>query len=157
MVGDHRADRVALAVVRLLAEQDEVGLLLLQDLGERVAGGAHVRVGQRLVGQVDRAVGAERDGLVQRTHGALRAHGDRHDLLDIRLAALLDLHGGLDRVGVEGIEVLLTGAVEALRARVHAFLDGGVRHLFHEDADLQVLAPSGSMRRRILLTARTVD
>ena len=46
MVGDHGADRVALAVVRLLAEQDQVGLLGLERLGERVAGGADVGSGQ---------------------------------------------------------------------------------------------------------------
>ena len=42
VVGDDGADRVALAVVGLLAEQDEVGLLGLEHLRERVAGGADV-------------------------------------------------------------------------------------------------------------------
>jgi hypothetical protein len=64
---------------------------------------------------VHRAVGAERDGLVQRAHGALRAHRHGDDLLDLDRAALLDLHGGLDGVRVEGVEVLLAAAVQAPR------------------------------------------
>jgi hypothetical protein len=55
---------------------------------------------------VDGAVGAERDGLVEGADGALGAHGHGDDLLDFG-AALLDLHRGLEGVGVEGIEVLL--------------------------------------------------
>jgi hypothetical protein len=55
---------------------------------------------------VHRAVGAEGDGLVEGADGALRSHGHRDDLLDVG-AALLDLHGGLEGVGVEGVEVLL--------------------------------------------------
>ena len=137
MVGDDGADRVALAVVRLLAEQHQVGLLGLERLGERVAGRADVGAGERLVGEVDGAVGAERDGLVQRAHGRLGAHGHRDDLVDLDLAALSDLHRGLDAVGVERVEVLLAGAVEPLRARVDPLLNGGVRDLFHETADLQ--------------------
>jgi hypothetical protein len=39
-------------------------------------------------------------------------------------------------VGVEGIEVLLAGSVEALGIRVHALLDRGVRNLLHQDANL---------------------
>ena len=70
MVGHDGADRVALAVVGLLAEQDEVGALALERLGQRVAGGGDVGAGERVVGQVHRAVGAERDGLVERAHGA---------------------------------------------------------------------------------------
>ena len=106
VVGHDGADRVALAVIRLLAEQHQVGALGLQHLGEGVAGGADVRAGQRVVGEVDGAVGAERDGLVEGAHGALRAHRHGDDLLDVG-ATLLDLHRGLDGVGVEGVEVLL--------------------------------------------------
>ena len=83
VVGDDRADRVALAVVGLLAEQHEVGRLGLQRLGERVAGAVDVRAGERLVGQVQRAVRAERDGLVERAHRGLRAHRHRDDLVDL--------------------------------------------------------------------------
>ena len=43
MVGDDRADRVALAVVGLLAEQHEIGLLARERLRQRVAGRRDVR------------------------------------------------------------------------------------------------------------------
>ena len=140
VVGHDRADRVALAVVGLLAEQDEVGRLGLQRLGQRVAGAVDVGAGERLVGQVERAVGAERHGLVERAHGGLRAHRDRDDLVDLDRAALLELHGGLDGVRVERVQVLLTAAVEAPRGRVDALLDCGVRHFFDQDADLHGLS-----------------
>jgi hypothetical protein len=55
---------------------------------------------------VDGTVGAERDRLVKSANGALRPHRHRDDLLDVG-AALLDLHRGLEGVGVEGIQVLL--------------------------------------------------
>ena len=148
VVGHDGADRVALAVVRLLAEQDEVRALALEHLRERVAGGGDVRAREGVVGQVDRAVGAERDRLVERADGALGAHRDGDDLLHVGLAALLHLHGGLDGVGVKGVEVLLAGPVEALGVRIHALLDRGVRDLFHEDTDLQELAPSSLRRLR---------
>ena len=164
VVGHHGADRVALAVVRLLAEQHHVGRLGLEHLGQRVAGGAHVRAGQRVVGQVHRAVGAERHRLVQRAEGRLRPHGHGDDLVDLHGAALADLHGGLDRVGVEGVQVLLARAVEALGTIVHALLDGGVGHLFDEDADLHgklllrsvpARATGGCPRRRPIYRALT--
>ena len=72
VVGHDRADRVALAVVRLLAEQDQVGRLGLEHLREGVARRADVGAGESVVGEVHRAVGAERDGLVQ---GANRGSG----------------------------------------------------------------------------------
>jgi hypothetical protein len=40
-------------------------------------------------------------------------------------------------VGVERIEVGLAAAVEATASGVDALLDGGVRNLFHQDANLQ--------------------
>src|SRR5437763_1648182 len=83
VIGDDRADRVALAVVRLLAQQHQVGLLALEHLRERVARGGDVRAGEALVGQVDRAVRAERNGLVKRAEGALRSHRDGDDLVDV--------------------------------------------------------------------------
>ncbi len=115
VLGDDRTDRVALAVVGLLSEQDQVGALALERLRERVPGGGHVRTGQDRVRQVDRAVGAERDGLVQRPHGAVGSHRHRHDLLHGSDSALADLHRGLDRVGVVGVEVLLAAAVHPPR------------------------------------------
>ena len=105
---DDGADRVALAVIGLLAEQDEVGLLLLQRLRERVAGGGDVGAGERLVAQVHRAVGAERDGLVEGARRALGAHRHRHDLLDRDRSALADLHRSLDHMRVIRVQVLLT-------------------------------------------------
>ena len=143
VVGDDGADRVALAVIRLLAEQDQVGALGLEHLGQRVAGGADVGAGQRVVGEVHRAVGAERDGLVQGADGGVGAHRHRDDLLDRDRAALLDLHGSLDGVGIEGVEVLLAASVQSHRVRVDALLDGGVRNLLDQDADLQDLASLG--------------
>ena len=137
VVRDDGADRVALAVVRLLAEQDQIGALGLKHLGEGVAGRADVRAGQRIVGEVDRAVGSEGDRLVEGPDGALRAHRHGDDLLDVG-AALLDLHRRLEGVGVEGVEVLLARAVQALGLRIDPLVDGGVRDLFDEHADLQV-------------------
>ena len=143
VVGDDGADRVALAVVGLLAEQHEVGALALEHLGQRVAGGGDVGARERVVGQVHRAVGAQRDGLVQRAHGGARAHRHGDDLLDLDHAALLDLHRGFDRVRVVGVEVALAAAVHAPGRRVDPLLDGGVGHLLHQDADLQLEPPWG--------------
>ena len=107
MVGDDRTDRVALAVVRLLAEQDQVGRLGLEHLRQRVAGGADVGAGKRVVAEVNRAIGAESDRLVQRALGGVGTHRHRDDLLDLDGAALAELHRGLDPVGVEWVEVSL--------------------------------------------------
>jgi hypothetical protein len=166
VVGDDRADRVALAVVRLLPEQDEVRALCLQDPGQRVAGGADVGALERRVGQVDGAVGAERHRLVQGADGAFGPHGDRHDLLHVGVAALADLHRGLDPMCVERVQVLLAGAVEALRLRVDALLDRRVGNLLDEAADLQLGKPSlgcfvspagGSARRDISAHTQLTD
>ena len=88
MVGHDGADRVALAVVGLLAEQHQVGALGLEHLGQRVAGRGDVGAGERVVGQVHRAVGAERHRLVQRAHGGLGAHRHGDDLVDLDGSAL---------------------------------------------------------------------
>src|SRR5437763_137799 len=143
VVGHDGADRVALAVVGLLPEQDEVRRLLLQRLGQGVAGGRDVGTGERLVGEVHGAVGAERHGLVEGAQRTLGAHRDRHDLLDGDVAALLDLHRRLDGVRVERVQVLLPAAVHAPRRGIDALLDGGVRNLFDQDANLQNQPPSG--------------
>ena len=112
MVGHDGADRVALAVVGLLAEQDQVGRLGLEHLGQRVAGAVDVGAGERVVGQLDGAVGAERHGLAQRALGRGRAHGDGDDLVDLDRPALLELHRRLDGVRVERVEVLLPAPVQ---------------------------------------------
>src|SRR5204863_8640646 len=100
----------------------------------------------RLVRQVNRAVGAQRDRLVEGTHRGLWAHRHGDDLFDLGLAALANLHRGLDAVRVEGVQVLLAGAIEPLRVRVDPLLNGGVRDLLDETADLQVVSPSGEWR-----------
>ncbi len=138
MVGDDGADRVALAVIGLLAEQDQVRALGLEHLGQRVAGGADVGAGEGIVGEVHGAIGSERDRLVQSADGGVGAHRHGDDFLDRDRAALLDLHGGLDGVCVEGVQVLLAAAVQPHRAGVDALLNGGVRNLLDQDADLQV-------------------
>jgi hypothetical protein len=137
VVGDDRADRVALAVIGLLAQQDQVGTLRLEYFRQRVTGRADVRPEQRVVGEMHRAVGAEGDGLVQGANGGARAHGYGHDLLDRDRPTLLDLHGRLEGVGVEGVEVFLAAAVQSHRVRIDALLNGGVRDLLDQDADLQ--------------------
>ncbi len=142
MLGHDGADRVALAVVRLLAEEHEVGALALQRLGERITGGRHIRAGERRVTEMDRAVGAERDGLVQGAHGAVGAHRHGDDLLDGDGAALLDLHRRLDRVRVIRIEVLLSAAVHTPRRGIDPLFDGGVRDLLHQDAYLHFVGCS---------------
>ena len=114
MVGDDGADRVALAVIRLLAQEDQVGRLGLEHLREGVAGRADVRAFEGGVGEMDRAVGAERDCLVQGANGALGAHRHRDDLVDIDHAAFADLHRSFDAVRVERIQVLLAGTVQTL-------------------------------------------
>src|SRR6185436_16743060 len=68
------------------------------------------------------------------------AHRHRDNLLDRDRAALLDLHGGLDGVCVERVEVLLAAAVQAHRVWIDALLHCGVRYLLDQDADLQVEA-----------------
>src|SRR5262249_55598456 len=70
-------------------------------------------------------------------------------------AALLDLHGGLDGVGIEGVEVFLAAAVQAHRLGVDSLLDGGVRYLLDQDADLQVRASLAGCFR--LLTDQSIS
>src|ERR1700704_3827958 len=95
---------------------------------------------------MDRAVGAERHGLVQGAHGAFRAHRHGDDLLDCNRAALLDLHRRLDGVRVIRVEVLLPAAVHAPCRGIDFLLDGGVRNLLHQHAYLHSSAtPSGSV------------
>ena len=147
VVGDDGADRVALAVIGLLAEQDQVGTLGLEHFRQRVAGRADVGARQGVVGQLDRAVGAEGDGLVQGADGGFGTHGHRDDLLDRDRPTLLDLHRSLEGVRVEGVEVFLAAAVEAHRARIDALLHSGVRYLLDQDADLQVQALLGNGSR----------
>ena len=116
VIGHDGTDRVALAIGRLLAEQHEVGRLRLEHLGERIAGRADVRPGERVVGEVHRAVGSEGDGLVERAARLGGRHGHGDYLLDVDGATLADLHGCLDGVSVELVRRGLARAVEALEA-----------------------------------------
>jgi hypothetical protein len=138
VVGHDGADRVALAVVGLLAEEHQVGALALERLGQGVAGGGHVGAREPVVLEVHGAVGPQRDRLVQGAHGGARAHGHRDDLVHVDVPALLELHGRLDGVRVVRVEVLLATAVHAPGRRIDALLDGGVWHLFDQDADLHL-------------------
>jgi hypothetical protein len=90
---------------------------------------------------------------VQRADRRLGAHRDRDHLVDLQLAALLELHRRLDGVGVERVEVLLAAAVQAPRRRVDALLDGGVRDLFDQDADLHFGEASSGTGRPCLRAA----
>ncbi len=152
VVGDDGADRVALAVIGLLAQQDQIRALRLKHLRQRVAGGADVGAGQRVVGEVDRAIGAERDRLVQGADRRVGAHRHRDDLLDRDRPTLLDLHSRLEGVRVEGVEVFLAAAIQTHRVRVDALLNRGVRDLLDQDADLQVEASLG-----MILSSSRVD
>ena len=156
MLRNDRADRVALAVVRLLAQEHQVGALALERLGQRVAGRSHVGPSQGLIAEVHRAVGSQRHRLVQRAHGALGPHRDRDDLLHGDAAALPDLHRRLDGVGVVGVEVPLPAAVHAPRRRIELLLHRGVRDLLHQHAYLHSQPAPCALLRRMLL-ARAVD
>ena len=156
MLGDDRADRVALAVVRLLAQEHKVGALALERLGQRVAGRSHVGPGEGLVAEVHRAVSSQRHRLVQRAHGRLGPHRHRDDLLDGHAAALPDLHRRLDGVGVVGVEIPLPAAVHAPRRGIELLLDRGVGDLLHQHAYLHSQPAPCALLGRILL-ARAVD
>jgi len=156
VLGHHGADRVALAVVRLLAQEHEIGALAPQRLRQRIPGRGHVRAGQRRIGEVHRAVGPQRHRLVQRPHGALGAHRHGDNLLNRGDAPLLDLHRRLDGVRVVRVQVLLPAAVHAPRRGVDPLLDGGVGNLLHQHAYLHSANSLGFLCSSILL-APAVD
>ena len=138
VLGHDGADRVALAVVGLLAEQDQVGALALEHLRERVARRGDVGARERRVGEVHGAIRAQGHGLVERAHGGLGAHRHGDDLLDRDGATLLDLHRRLDGVRVVRVEVLLPAAIHQPRVGVEPLLHRGIWHLFDEDTDLHL-------------------
>src|ERR1039458_9503461 len=150
-------DRVALTVVGLLTQQNEVGALTFERLGQRVSSRRHIRARNRRITEVNRAVGTERDGLVQRTHGAVRTHRYGHDLLDRDHAALFDLHRRLDGVRVIRVEILLAAAVHTPRRGVNLLLDGGIRDLLHQDAYLHSQATPWVCWERSYLVERLTD
>ena len=137
VVGHDGADRVALAVVRLLAEQHEVGRLRLEHLGERVAGGGHVRArrARRRSGAPSGRRRAPRPCCSVRT--ALRGAIVTATISSTSTAPPSRICMAASMAWVSNwFSVLLARAVEALGTRVHALLDCGVGHLFYEDADL---------------------
>ena len=98
-LGEHLAGAVGVVVDRLLAHEDEVGLLLLDELLE------HARHGERLEVLVgddeDGAVGAHREAGAELLLRGLRADADQHDLAAGVL--LLDAQRLLDGDLVEGV------------------------------------------------------
>src|SRR5690606_18097611 len=103
--GQHLADLVGVAVDRLLAHEDEVRLLRLDD--RRQGGDHHAGVEVLVLGvDPDGAVGAHGERAAQLLRGVLRADGDDHHLAVAgALGGVLDQpQGGLDRVLVEGVD-----------------------------------------------------
>ena len=70
----------AVGVAGLLAEEDELGLLSLDRLRERLARRDEIRARERVVDDVHGTVGAERERLSQRVGRPRRAHEDGDDL-----------------------------------------------------------------------------
>src|SRR6266508_1896435 len=80
------------------------------------------------------ATAAQSKRLAERVEPALGPErAENHFALAVRL---LEAKGLLDRLHVEVVQRALARAVEPLRLRVDALLDGGVGHLFHADRDL---------------------
>ena len=130
-VGDGRPEHGAVGVAGLLAEEDDVGALALERLGERLARRDEVRAGEPFVGDVDGAVGADRERLSQRVGGALGAHEDGDDLALPTL--VLELQPLLDRVRVELVQRAGDAPVEPKGLGIEALGSGGVRNLLHAD------------------------
>jgi len=101
-LGEHRRDHAGGAVGRLRPADDEVGRLGLDRGGEHLGGCQGVSPGQRVVADVDGAVGAHAEALADGVGGFRRAHRHQDDLGVA--GRLLDPQRGLDAVFVAGIE-----------------------------------------------------
>ena len=136
-LGDRRPEDGAVGVGGLLAEQDEVGVLLLERRREQPARRDEVGARGRVVGDEHGAVGAHRERLAQRVERLLRPERDGDDL---GVGVALEAQRLLDRVRVEVVERALAGAVEALRAGIEAARPLG--HVLDADGDLH---PGGTL------------
>ena len=140
VLGELLRDLVAVAVDGLLAEDDEVGLLGLDDLGERA--GDEVTVERLVVGDEELArVRAHGERLTDVGRGLLGAERGHHDAVarDAGLAVLDEPEGGLDGVLVEGVDLgLETVGHDLGAARGDLDLVGvvGVRRALEGDEDL---------------------
>ena len=95
----HLAGLVGIVVDGLLAHDDEIGLLLLDHLGQDLGDGERLDGGVGL--DQDAAVGPHGERGADGLAGLLRADGDGDDLGG--LALLLQAHGLLDGDLVEGV------------------------------------------------------
>ena len=130
-VGDGGPEHGAVRVARLLAEDDQVGALLLQRRGQSVGRRDEVGALRGLVADQQRLVRAHGERLANRVLRGGRAHG--HDQ-DLAAACLLDPERLLDGVDVEGIDRALARPVEPFRPRID--LPCLLRHVLDTDGDL---------------------
>ena len=151
--GQHLAGLVAVVVDRLLAEDDQARLLLvdqrLQQLGDRERLQLVVALDQ------DRPVGADRHRRAQRLLALLDAARDRDHLGDDAL--LLQAHGLLDGDLVERVHAHLdVGDVDAGAVGLDAHLDVVVDDALDGDENFHRAAPAseGSIERSCYFSHR---
>jgi hypothetical protein len=118
--GKHLAGLAAIVVDRLLAENDEAGILCLDDLAEDLRDGERL---DRAFGlHQDAAIGAHGERVADGLDGLGRSDRDGDDLFG--LAGLLLAEGFLDGDLVEGVDRHLhIGEVDAGAVRLHPDLD----------------------------------
>src|SRR5204862_4986927 len=132
-----RPEDGAVGVGRLLAEEDELGLLARERAREDLARGDEIGAGRSLVADEDGAVGAHGERLAERVGGPLRADRDDDHLV---VAVALQPQRLLDGVRVEVVERSLTRPVEALRAGIDPALS--LRDVLDADSNLHAADPN---------------